>query len=387
MKIFSSFKVRFCFILPMVLLSFCTGNKNPGRIGAKISDPGTVSYAKRFKIEKVRGYSQLTVINPWQGAGNVIQKWCLLKEGTKIPAGFDTSEVIRVPVKKIVCMSTTHLAMISALHETGAVKGFSGTGFLYGQEFRVKVADGDIREIGYEDNLNKELILEIAPDLIMVYGVGGESAGYTAKLKELGSRVFFNADYLETDPLGKAEWIKVFGALFCRGEMADSIFRDTERKYNKIKGLVAEKVALRPEVLLGLPFRDTWYISPGNSYVSKLISDAGGKYLWNDTQSSFSMPMGLEAVYIKGLRADFWLNTGTASSLNDIKAIDSRLADLPSFKNGNIYNNNNRTNAEGGNDYWEEGCIRPDLVLEDIVTILHPEMFPGKELWFYKKLK
>ncbi len=380
-------KVKFCIILPFILSFACTEIKNSGMQSAEKNDHGIVSYAKRFKIEKHGVYSQLTVINPWQGAGNVIQKWYLVRDGIKLPDGFDTARVIKIPVKKIVCMSTTHLAMISALHETNTIKGFSGTGFLYGQEFRDKAFKGEIREIGYEDNLNKELILEIKPDLVMAYGVGGESAGYTGKLKELGTRVFFNADYLETDPLGKAEWIKVFGALYCKEKMADSIFSITAEKYNKIKKLVSEKKTGSPKVLLGLPFRDTWYVSPGNSYISKLVSDAGGTYLWDGTESSFSMPMSLEAVYTRGVQAVYWLNSGTASSLNDITEVDQRLADLPAFKSGNIYNTNKRSNPEGGNDYWEEGSIKPDIVLADIAEILHPEIFPGRELFYYRKLK
>jgi iron complex transport system substrate-binding protein len=115
-------------------------------------------------------------------------------------------------------MSTTHLAMISALGEAGTVTGFSGTGFIYGDDLRGLVEDGAIREIGYDDNLNKELIIKLHPDLIMVYGVGGESSGYVGKLKELGIKVVFNADYLEEDPLG-AEWIR-HGALIARNTTA-----------------------------------------------------------------------------------------------------------------------------------------------------------------------
>jgi iron complex transport system substrate-binding protein len=150
---------------------------------------------------------------------------------------------------------------------------------------------------------------------------------------------------------------------------------------------VKAQIINRPKVLLGLPFKDTWYISPGNSYISRLIEDAGGEYLWHGTVSSVSMPVGLENVYIKALSADYWLNTGTVDTRDEILAVDSRFSGLPCFKNGNLFNNNKRTNATGGNDYWEGGSLNPHLILRDIASILHPELFPDREFFYYKKIK
>ena len=371
--------------IPFLVCS-CTGKPAKIAESPKMTEKRTVSYAKRFSLENFQGYSQLSVINPWQGASDIIQKWDLVPRGAKLFSLKDTSAVIRVPVKKIVCMSTTHLAMISALDETGSVAGFSGTRFLFEQDFIQLVDEEKISEVGYEDNLNKELILKINPDLVMVYGIGSESAGYIGKLKELGIKVIFNADYLENDPLGKAEWIRMVGALYSKEEMADSIFKTIESKYNQLKTYIGENADKRPKVLLGLPFKDTWFISPGNSYISQLISDAGGDYLWQNTVSSVSMPTGIENVFVKALRADYWLNTGSADARSEIISIDPRLSELQCFRNGNLYNNNKRINSGGGNDYWEGGALNPHIILNDIATILHPELFPDGELVYYKKL-
>ena len=147
------------------------------------------------------------------------------------------AKVIMVPVQKIVCMSTTHVAMISALGEENSIAGMSGTGFIYSGELKSRAEEGLIKDVGYEANLNKELILKIMPDITMIYGVGSESSGYVGKIEELGIKVIYNADYLETDPLGKAEWIKLFGALYCRENMADSIFNAEAEAYNNLKSL------------------------------------------------------------------------------------------------------------------------------------------------------
>lgn len=380
------FKLYGILALSSLLIYSCHNKTNGEGINPACQVNSAVSYAKRFSIIRYEGYSQVQVTDPWQGADGVVQNWFLVRDTADLPPLINPAEVIRVPVKRIICNSTTHLAMISAIGESGSVKGFSGTGFLYSEEYNEMISGNAIREIGYDDNLNKELIVQIKPDLVMMYGIGGESAAFAGKLKEMGLKVMFNADYLETDPLGKAEWIKLFGALYSKEPAADSIFGSIEKEYQETESLIKKYAKGHPKVILGLPFRDTWYVSPGNSYISELISDAGGNYLWCDTESDESIPMGLENVYIKAMSADYWLNAGTAENLGQIRSVDARFAGLPCFMRGNVYNNIGRTNDHGGNDYWENGSVSPHIILSDIASILHPELFPGRELYFYKKL-
>jgi iron complex transport system substrate-binding protein len=342
--------------------------------------------AERFTLEKKKSWTEVKIINPWQGAANVTQNYYLVKKGSLLPRGLDSASVIFVPLQKIICMSTTHIAMISALGEENSIVGVSGTNFIYSPSLLHNVEKGLIVDVGYEANLNKELILKISPDLIMIYGIGGESAGYVGKLKELGVRIIINADYLETDPLSRAEWIKLFGALYCKEKLADSLYKSEVNEYTSLKVHIETTTRYRPKVLLGLPYKDTWYISPGNSFICRLITDAGGDYLWKDTESDVSMPFGIESVYLHGMQADFWLNPGSAGSKNDISNVDQRLDNLPCYKNGNIFNNNNRITANGGNDFWESGCVYPHLILKDIASILHPELFSDYALNYYKKI-
>jgi iron complex transport system substrate-binding protein len=372
-------------LFPVVLINSCTYNNNHNYselpYGKQI-----ISTAERFALEKKNGYTKLTVINPWQGAKNIFQEYFLIKRGVNLPALPDSSKIIYVPVKKIICMSTTHVAMISSLGEESTITGMSGTGFIFEKKLAEKIEKGLIKDVGYEASLNKELILKLAPDLIMVYGIGSESSGYIGKVKELGVRVVFNADYLETDPLGKAEWIKLFGVLYCKESMADSIYYSEVENYNKLKLFVTQHISARPKVLLGLPYKDTWYVSPGNSFISKIISDAGGDYLWQNTESSVSMPLGIENVYMDALNADYWLNIGSVNKKNEILIVDQRLKELPCFRKGNLYNNNKLITANGGNDYWESGSVYPHVILRDIAAILHPDLFSNNELFFYKKI-
>jgi len=352
----------------------------------KSTDNDVISTAQRIAIVKQNNYTKVTIINPWQGADNVNMVYYLVRRGSGIPQGLDSSKVIFVPVKKIVCMSTTHVAMICALGEENSIAGMSGTGFMYSKVLNSRAEEGLIKDVGYEANLNKELIIKIMPDLTMIYGVGSESSGYIGKIQELGIRVIYNADYLEIDPLGKAEWLKLFGALYCKESMADSIFNSEVESYNDLKLFISRSINSKPKVLLGLPFKDTWFISPGNSFISRLIGDAGGEYLWQDKESSVSMPFGLENVYLRALTADYWINIGTVKSKSEIPLVDQRLSNLPCFMSGNLFNNNNRITDDGGNDFWESGTVYPHLILRDIAYILHPELFHNNELYYYRKI-
>ncbi len=346
-----------------------------------------VSRAQRFSLEQTDTCTILTITDPWQGAEGIKQVYYLVNRDDEISLKTDESAVLYVPLKKIICMSTTHLAMVTALDEEDAIVGVSGTDLIYNKSISESINKGLISDVGYESGMNNELIIRLSPDLIMMYGVGSESAGYLAKAKELGIKVMFNADYLETDPLAKAEWIKLFGALFCREKMADSIFNSVSESYDRIKNYISQNSEEKPAVLLGLPFRDTWFISPGNSYISRFIEDAGGNYLWNDTKSSVSMPYSLEDVFIRSLKAEYWLNIGGVSSKKEISSLDPRLEKIPCYRNGNMYNNNNRISPAGGNDYWESGTLNPHLILKDIAVILHPELFPDSLLFYYRRIE
>jgi iron complex transport system substrate-binding protein len=355
--------------------------------GNELNQQGNeIRVAGRISIEKKDKYTRVTISDPWQGAHNVTMDYYLVRRGEAIPDGLDSSRVIPVPIRNIICMSTTHVAMIEVLGEEKSISGISGPGYLYSPELRHMAQQGLIKDVGYESNLNKELILNINPDLLMIYGVGSESAGYVGKLRELGIKVMYNADYLETNPVGRAEWIKLFGALYCREAMSDSLFNSEEEAYEKLKLQIRSGITDRPVVLLGLPFKDTWFVSPGNSYVSRLIEDAGGEYLWKDTRSTVSMPYGLENVWLRAQKADYWLNIGTVTAKSGIIAVDRRLGELPCFGRGNLYNNNRRTSPGGGNDFWESGSVRPHVILHDIASILHPELFNDVDLFFYRQI-
>jgi len=367
----------------IILTASCkTGSPDRTADGGKINE-----YSDRFIINQKDGYSILTVINPWQGAKDRHLNYYISDDISKIPSGTDSAQIIIRPLKSIVCTSTTHIAMLDTLGGIEILKGVSGAEFVYNKELKSRIENHIVYDIGYENSYNSELIYSINPDVVLVYGVGSESVPAFTRLSDMGITVLYIADYLEYHPLARTEWIKVFGELLGKQDAAERIFNSVCEKYEEIVKKVAHESKSKPDVLLGLPFKDKWFISPGNSYIAKLIEDAGGKYLWAEAQSDVSIPMSLEAVCQQAIKADIWLNTGVAQSIGDIRSVDPRLGDLQVTSEGSVFNNNRRLNKYGGNDYWESGIINPHIILRDLAYIFNPDIFPGHELIYYTELR
>ncbi|MDZ7739058.1 MAG: ABC transporter substrate-binding protein [Bacteroidales bacterium] len=376
------------FVIYISLLLFFSACRNNDRDTYRaVDDVQSNDYSSRFIIEQFEGYSKLTVKNPWQGAKNRNYIYYIGKDKSLIPTDVPETNIIISPVKSIVCTSTTHISMIDTLGGIEQISAVSGSSYVYNRKIRERIYDEKVFDIGYENGYNTELIYSIDPDVVLVYGVGSESVPVFSRLISMGIPVLYIADYLEQHPLARAEWIKVYGELLGKRELAENIFRAVRDEYITVVETIENNRREPAKVMLGLPFKDSWFVSPGNSYIARLIEDAGGQYLWSDKNSDTSIPMSLEAVCRKALEADIWLNTGTATSLEDIRSVDNRLAELPLISEGLVYNNNKRINSHGGNDYWESGALNPHIILKDMASIINPGLFPKHELFYYKRLK
>jgi len=206
------------------------------------------------------------------------------------------------------------------------------------------------------------------------------------KLNELGITVVLNGEYLEKQPLAKAEWVKFIAAFYNKESIASQKFDKLAQQYNFLKDIVSKEKD-KPLILSGLPWKGAWYVPGGESFAAKFIKDAGGLYLWNENRSTEALPLDLEAVYEKALKADCWINPGAASNIKDILRVDKRLGELYVIQKGKIFNNNAVVNKNGGNDYWESGVTNPHLILKDLVKIFHPELLPDHNFVYYKKVE
>ena len=369
------------FLMAVLLtLSTCHG---PGIPPAPDSN---LAYANGFRIEEAGAFRILHVINPWQGSRTIRFQYILTDDPSQVPDSLKHHPVITIPVHRVVCMSTTHVAMMDALGESLAIVGISGSDYITHPGLRSRMEQGEVKDVGADQTLNYELILSLRPDLVMAYGIGSDVSGMVKRLDDLGIPVVLNADYLEDQPLGKTEWIRFVASFFGRDREADSIFRSVTSAYLRYRDLVSD-VGTKPTVMTGLPWKDTWYIPGGRSFAAAYIRDAGGTYLWEELDSREAVPLDLEAIYARAATADIWINCGAAGSLAEIGRTDERLMNFRPVGTGRVFNNNARLNPAGGNDFWESGVMAPHLVLEDLISIFHPCKLPEHELVYYTRLE
>ena len=308
MQIFAMLKsiARIFAFLILLLFSCNPGTKNTAQLTNR-STLLPISYAKGFKVENFGNYIKLSISAPWQKSNGVSFDYYLVARNKDIPKELKEKQIIRTPVKRIICLSTSHIGFLSALNETTTLKGLSGAEFVSDIDVQKAVKDKLILDVGYDQGLNYETVLGLKPDLIMAYGVGGEVTGIVNKLNDLKLNVILNGEYLEGSPLAKAEWIKFVGALYEKGKEASAYFSGIEKKYLTIKNKVAD-AKFRPLVLTGLPFKDAWWMAGGNSNLARLISDAGGEFIWKDNQSKEAFVVSAEDVIIRAAKADYWIN-------------------------------------------------------------------------------
>ena len=370
------------------LIFFCSCFSGPERrkLAGKQGDLRPTAYATGFTIQQIGPLQKLTVIDPWQKSSNNIFEYYLVKKGDPVPAELQAKQIFFTPVKNVVCLSTTHIGFLGALEETTSVSGLSGTAYLTNRELKKGVAENRIREVGNEQGLNYEMIVQLKPDVVFAYGVGSEINAQINKLRDLGIPVVLVGEYLEKSPLAKAEWIKFFGTFYNKTQQADSIFGQIKSNYEAIKSVVANE-SEKPSVLTGLPFKDTWWIAGGQSNLAMLIQDAGGQFLWKENQSAEAFPVSLEEVFLRAAKADWWINCGSVQNLEELISFDPRFSELPAVKGLHIFNNNLRSTPGGGNDYWESGVVHPDLILSDLVKIFHPKLRSDKEFYYYQQVK
>jgi cobalamin transport system substrate-binding protein len=343
-------------------------------------------YARQFQVA-YHGHTKLvTVAEPWQGAEHAL-RYLLVQCGTPRPEGFEDATTIEIPARPVITTSTTELPHIVRLGLVDRLVGHDEFDYVSSPEVRRRIESGAMVEIGQAPAINVELVLEAAPDLLLADSFGDPDVDLLGKLRDLGVPVALVPSFLETSALGRAEWIAYTALFFNRERRALETFGEVETRYLEIAGIVRERAGDdRPTVFTGAPIGEVWHVPGGASYFALLLRDAGARYLWADDDSTGSLPLDLETVYERALTADVWLHPGIMASLDELRAFDERFAQVAAFRQAQVYGNDARLGPHGGNDYWETGTARPDLVLADLVEIFHPGLL-DHELVYHRRLE
>lgn len=343
----------------------------------------SLKYATGFSIQRAGKLIYLNVNRPYPGADKGYS-YLLVPKGEPIPDHAVDTQVIQIPLTRIVCTSTTHIPLLDYLNETHALVGFPTTDYISSEKMRQRVEAGAVTDLGVDKGMNVEILFSLKPELVMSYTMTSD-LGQLRKINELGIPVVINAEYLEEHPLGRAEWIKFMALFFGKEHEADSVFNFIEQEYLATQQL-ASTATNQPTVMSGIVYGDAWFMPAGKNYAARLLKDAGTRYLWSDTESNGFLEVSFESVYEKAKQADLWIGVGSFASLAEIENAEKRYTLFNTFQNKQVYSYNARKGAKGGSEFLELGYLRPDLILKDLVKIAHPELLPNYELFFHRKL-
>jgi iron complex transport system substrate-binding protein len=237
--------------------------------------------------------------------------------------------------------------------------------------------------MGRDLEYNLEYLVAKKPGLVLQSGIEGQF-NPDPRLAEIGIPVLYILEWMEPTPLGRSEWIRVFGMLTGKVREADSLFAIIEKDYLALSEL-GHGSQIKPLILTGTNFKGTWYMPGGRNYQARFFEDAGMEYPYKLTKQSASLALSFETVVNDLGEAPVWVGT-TTDSLSQLLAAEERYAIFRAVKSKKVYSITNRVNANGGNDYWESGVVRPDKVLADLLFIAHPELLPGHAWNYYKPM-
>ncbi|WP_447636304.1 ABC transporter substrate-binding protein [Flavobacterium microcysteis] len=370
-----------------LLLLFAVACKKNEPVSSSISEAKTqnsIRYAKGFEIYKHEGFSIVKVSNPWPEANKTFT-YVLHKKGVSLPDSLKNYTSLQVPIKSVVVTSTTHIPSLEMLGVENTLLGFPDTNLISSEKTRKLIDAGKVKEVGANQSLNTERLIDLDPEALVGYSSGSDTKTYD-NLQKNGLKVFFNGDWMEESPLGKAEWIKFFGALYGLDEKADQLFAEVETAYKEATEL-AKKATTKPTVLSGAIYKEQWYLPRGNSWAATFLKDANAAYLWADSEGTGSLALSFETVIEKAENVDFWIGPAQFTTFKEMVESNPNYAHFKAFKDKNIYSFSSKKGKTGGILYYELASNRPDLILKDLIKILHPELLPEYELSIFEKLK
>lgn len=370
------------FIVTLFLFTVLGCKQKATTNSPKVSN--SITYASGLEIHDYNDFTVMKVTKPWPNATKTYTYVCS-KDKALVPDSLKLYTFIKTPVTNVVATSTTHIPSLVALNQTEKLIGFPNLDYVSSEMMRSRIDAGKVMELSDNESLNFEKTIDLQPQIIIGLSMDSETSKFN-QFEKAGIPVVYNADWVETSPLGKAEWIKFFGVLFDQQEQANAYFEEVVFNYHQAKALVSE-VTYRPTVLSGAIFQDVWYVPQGDSWMAQFINDAGGRYLWSDSKGTGSLSLSFETVFEKAMNADVWIGPGAFNTFDQMVAANKHYGKFQSFQKRNIYSYSTKKGPTGGLIFYEDASNRPDLVLKDLISIFHPEILKNYQPTFIETLK
>ena len=374
-------------VILVLLFAGCGGDGSSEKKAADCGELPALEYSRNLKLGKLCG-EDVAEIRSIVGHDTLVKRFWLQKD-------------LHAPLKRVVPLSSAQVGYMLRLGLRDRIVGVGEGKYLVDSTLYAQVAAGQVAEVGNGLELSLEKLVALKPELVMSFATGGGLDDYE-RINSLGLPLMLTSEWQEESPLAKAEWIKLFGALFGVESLADSIFEQSKISYlQAANGGVAGVSPARggseqqrasegetsphksaqddtiphstshiscspcPRVLAGMSYGGVWYAPGGNSFTAHLIKDAGGCYLWA-SDTSRELKFTLEEIMMVADSADVWVNPGMFSTPQELLAAEPRIKHIRAFREKRVCQNDGRKGPGGGNDFFESAVVYPAEMLTNL---------------------
>lgn len=377
-------KIEAVFVLIILFSNLLISCKAPQDNNVLGLEKLPLEFAEGFEVYQGEGFKIIEVTKAFPGSHPPFKYLIKEKSDIEIPdIEFDVT--VQIPVSRIIMTSTTHIPHLDYLEGVSTLIAFPNTDLISSQSVRQRISMGKVEDLGSGPQANLEMIIDLDPDWIMISTLGDDLRNLEL-FHQSGVAALINGEYMEQHPLGRAEWIKFTGALLGKWEKAGEVFDKIKMDYQEAANLIQSQKPDKPKVMSGVMYKDIWYVPGADSWGAHLLKAAGGDYIFFDQKGTGSAQLSYEYVLENSQNADYWIGAADFKNLDEMKNADARYVHFKAFQNKQVYSYTQKKGASGGLEYFELGYLRPDLILKDLIKIMHPDLLPDYKTYFYTKL-
>lgn len=370
------FFITLFFSVIMVLILGC--ERKIKSVDGSESELTTASFLRLVRHD---GYVVADIMAPGDST-TLLQRLVLVPRNAELPDSLPEGTLLRTPLRKVIIYSSVHEKGLELAGNPDAIVGVADAQYFSSDRIRNGLAAGKIADIGSPQTPSAEKILSADADAIILNVYDNIDL---RQVERLGVPIIKLTDSYETLPLGRAEWIKLYGELFGKRAVADSIYADVVNQYCEIRDRV-KGASRRPKVMTDNMYQGVWYVPGGNSYQAELLKDAGGNYIFSDDKSTGSLSLSFEEVLERGSDSDIWIikSFGDDITRNSLLGQDKRYRAFAAVDNGGVYYCNTLKHP-----VFDDTAFLPHLLLSDYAMIFHPELFQEMKLrcLYFEKMK
>lgn len=363
------------YILVTAFLAISCSHEPPGEFNNTDFEKVEMNYAKGLRIWKNGDDYRVEIRNPRDTSELITSYYFTPQTNSK------NTDTISIPVQTAALNSTTFIAYFDKLGEANLVTGVTFADRMMNENLLDQVAANATIELTSGGELDFEKVLSLNPDVFMAYSYGESDF---SRIENQGIPVVLNMEYLEGHPLGRAEWIKLAGILTGNETLADSIYQDVENQYIELKEKVGE-ASTTPSVFTGSRWNEIWYAPGRDSYIANYITDAGGDYVFKNLKGAGSHEIDYEAALKAISDADYW---GMVTShrepftMQTVLEMDEFYGSFKAFQDKNIFVCN-----AAKTDYFGDAVMEPEIILADMIAIIHPEVLPQHQSMYFHRVE